>query len=37
MTVADNFRTKGATEKGTAEASVLIGDTRYDFRCARAR
>ena len=31
MTVADNLRTKGATEKGTAEASVLIGDTRYDL------
>ena len=31
MTVADNFRTKGATEKGTAEASVLIGGTRYDL------
>jgi citrate synthase len=31
MTVADNFRTKGATEKGIAEASVLIGDTRYDL------
>ena len=31
MTVRDNFRTKGATEKGTAEASVLIAGTRYDL------
>ena len=31
MTVADNFRTKGATEKGAAEASVLIAGTRYDL------
>ena len=29
MTVADNFRTKGATEKGTAEASVLISGSKY--------
>ena len=31
MTVRDNFRTKGATEEGTAEASVLIAGTRYDL------
>jgi citrate synthase len=31
MTIADNFRTKGATEKGAAEASVLIAGTRYDL------
>ena len=31
MTVADNLRTKAATEKGTAEASVLIGGTNYDL------
>jgi citrate synthase len=31
MTVADNFRTVGATEKGTDEASVLIAGTRYDL------
>ena len=31
MTVADNFRSKGATEKGAAEASVLIAGTRYDL------
>ena len=31
MTVGDNFRTKGATEKGAAEASVLIAGTRYDL------
>jgi citrate synthase len=29
MTVAENLRRKGAVEKGTAEASVLIGGTRY--------
>ena len=27
----DNFRTKGATEKGAAEASVLSAGTRYDL------
>ena len=31
MTVADNFRSKGATENGAAEASVLIAGTRYDL------
>ncbi len=31
MTVAENLRRKGAVEKGTAEASVLIGGTRYDL------
>ena len=31
MTAADNFRTKGATEKRAAEASVLIAGTRYDL------
>ena len=29
MTVGDNFRTKGATEKGTAEASILIAGRKY--------
>jgi citrate synthase len=29
MTVADNFRTKGAAEKGTAEASILIAGRKY--------
>ena len=31
MTVADNSRTKGATEKGAAAASVLIAGIRYDL------
>jgi citrate synthase len=29
MTVGDNFRTKGAAEKGTAEASILIAGRKY--------
>jgi citrate synthase len=31
MTTADNLCTKGATEKGTAEASVSIAGARYDL------
>ena len=31
MTVAENLRRKGSVEKGTAEASVLIGGTRYEL------
>ena len=31
MTVAETPRRKGAIEKGTAEASVLIGGARYDL------
>jgi citrate synthase len=31
MTVAENLRRKGVVEKGTADASVLIGGTRYDL------
>ena len=31
MAVAENLRRKGSVEKGTAEASVLIGGTRYEL------
>jgi citrate synthase len=31
MTAAENLRRKGAAEKGTAEAAVLIGGTRYNL------
>jgi citrate synthase len=31
MTVAEHLRRKGASEKGTAEASVSIAGTRYDL------
>ena len=34
MTVADNLRTTGATEK---DASVVIGGKETTCRCARAR
>jgi hypothetical protein len=31
MTVEENLRSKGTVKKGGAEASVLVGGTRYDL------
>jgi citrate synthase len=31
MTIEENLRTKATVKKGGAEASVLVGGTRYDL------
>ena len=35
MTIEENLRKKGTVKKGSAEASVLVGGTRYDLSVSR--